>query len=234
MHTVRRATISLTLAALLAAGGTCAAGAPALALDSHGAATSASAAGAATSSKVRSWAAKEYGTFAARSFSGTGDDVVTLPKSVKAAVVTATHDGESNFVIEVLDKKNETTDLVVNEIGAYTGSTAFGLRQRTTGRRLQVTADGDWTITLHSIASAKSLPKSGRGDDVRLYNKPAGALRITHRGESNFAVWQHSGGRYGYDLLVNEIGDYKGTVPTKGGPSVIEITADGTWTITRK
>jgi hypothetical protein len=55
------------------------------------------------------------------------------------------------------------------------------------------------------------------------------ASRITHNGNSNFAVW--SFGEAGQDLLVNEIGSYSGEVLWPSGTLLVEITADGKWTI---
>ncbi len=62
---------------------------------------------------------------------------------------------------------------------------------------------------------------------------------ISHNGESNFIVgiYDQEGSR---DTLVNEIGQYEGTVLVRGGdgtfdltpgPCTIEINADGAWTI---
>ncbi len=68
---------------------------------------------------------------------------------------------------------------------------------------------------------------SGKGDHVMLYELPAKDWRFTHSGTGNFAV--KSDGDIP-DLLVNEIGKYQGVVPISDGPSVIVITANGSWT----
>ncbi|MCI0398786.1 MAG: hypothetical protein L0322_28185 [Chloroflexi bacterium] len=71
--------------------------------------------------------------------------------------------------------------------------------------------------------------------DVDKPDDPAVA-RITHRGSSNFAVWNHhvSGGEI--DLLVNTIGAYDGLLPidflSSEHTGRFEVTADGSWTIT--
>ena len=39
-----------------------------------------------------------------------------------------THDGDSNFAIELLDNAGNTADLLVNEIGAFGGIKAIGVR----------------------------------------------------------------------------------------------------------
>jgi hypothetical protein len=71
------------------------------------------------------------------SLSGHGDDVLAV---VDTAVFTIQHNGSSNFAVWLYN--TDGPDLLVNEIGAYSGSVpvrgpAF----------LVVTADGEWTIT---------------------------------------------------------------------------------------
>jgi hypothetical protein len=101
--------------------------------------------------------------FAPLAQSGTGLYIVTLPKGVTGGIVTALHDGASNFVIDVLDATNQSTaDLLVNTIGAYTGTTAYGLTALGDGISLQITADGNWTITLSPISAARRSLTPGR------------------------------------------------------------------------
>jgi hypothetical protein len=218
-----RMTIAAAITSALLLGSTVAA-TPALAADAGASASTSH------TSKVRAWAKTHYGTFKTWRRSGEGDDLLTLPKSVKAAIVQAHTDGESNFIVETLNSKNHQQDLLVNEIGTYSGTREFGLETKSKARRLKITADGEWTVVLKPVWKASALPKSHKGDGVYLFNKPAGALKLTHSGSSNFIVTQHTGGTYGWNLLANEIGRYRGTVPTEGGPSVIDVEADGRWT----
>jgi hypothetical protein len=222
MPRTKRLALALAVASVLTVGPM--AVGPAQAAPSHGTVQVAKA------SAVRDWAKRAYGSFATWKRTGTGDDLLTLPKSIKAAIVVAKTDGQSNFIVETLDSRNHMEDLLVNEIGTYSGTRVFGLETKSKARRLQISADGAWSVTLKPIASAPSLLSSKSGDGVYLFNKRAGALKIRHSGSSNFVVVQHTGGRFGWNLLVNEIGNYKGTVPTEGGPSVVEIEADGDWT----
>lgn len=82
---------------------------------------------------------------------------------------------------------------------------------------------------------------AGTGDDVIHFELTPGdkTWTITHDGASNFVIYLHDdeGNR---DLLVNEIGEYSGTIlvpvgddlfDNSPGPATLEIKADGSWTI---
>lgn len=60
---------------------------------------------------------------------------------------------------------------------------------------------------------------------------PIGCYVITHKGKSNFSVKTVTDGDGSGDLLVNEIGNYSGTVPVTDGPFAVSINADGRWTL---
>lgn len=180
------------------------------------------------------WYQENYGTFKSFTEKGSGDGIVKLPAEAAYGVVTATHKGSSNFSLTVLDEDNQSTgDLLVNEIGNYKGTTAYGfISLGNPGVKIQVTADGDWTIKVAEISSAPvlSLPAKGSGDAVFLYDGGAADWSIQHKGDSNFALVQYSSDLMP-NLAVNEIGNYKGVVPMSAGPSVIVITADGSWSL---
>ncbi|MDR6970784.1 DUF4190 domain-containing protein [Leifsonia shinshuensis] len=176
---------------------------------------------------------KAYGTFAPVNQAGSGDTVIAIPARAKAGIVIASHNGSSNFSINVLDANNQSTgDLLVNTIGAYSGTTAFGMHSiGGTGTNLQVTADGQWNITISPVSSAPDfpLPGSATGDQVYKYGGKAANMAFTNQGQGNFAVIQY--GAAFPNLAVNEIGPYNGKVPMLAGPSVITVTSDGAWTV---
>jgi TM2 domain-containing membrane protein YozV len=181
---------------------------------------------------VQSWADSTFGTFTPVTQSGKGDNIVTLPAGAKAGIVTATHDGSSNFSLSVLDASNASTgQLLVNTIGAYKGTTAYGFTALGKGTTIQITADGNWTITISPVSAAPAMVPSGAGDGVFLYSGKAGKLTVTHDGTSNFTVSEETGEAFHDGLLINEIGAYSGTVPLSSGPSVIVVGADGNWTL---
>ncbi|ANY05163.1 hypothetical protein [Pseudonocardia sp. HH130630-07] len=127
--------------------------------------------------------------------------------------------------------------LLVNEIGRYSGSTFYGLSgasATTPLTRLQINADADWTLTVGGVDTARQVaapPVDGTGDQVLLIDDPADVATLTHDGTGNFAVWAVSSSDS--DLVVNEIGDYTGTVmlPDDGGRLMVVVEADGTWSL---
>jgi len=181
---------------------------------------------------VQSWADESFGTFDTITQSGAGDNLITLPVGVTAAMVTATHDGSRNFVVNALNADNETTgDLLVNTIGAYSGATVYGFNAFSDATSLQIAADGNWTITVAPLSTAPALATSGAGDAVFLFDGSAGKLTATHDGTRNFIVQEETDKAFSLGLLINDIGAYSGTVPLSSGPSVVGVRADGAWTL---
>jgi len=168
-------------------------------------------------------------------YSGVGDSVlaIELPDGPgQVAVATLTHDGSSNFAIFTLDDNLAQQDLIVNTIGAYQGTVLFNAGFGGDPSSLEITADGNWTVTMKSVLSLRQFAGNsitGTGDDVVLYFGEAAPATITHDGSRNFAVWLYGNST---ELVVNEIGPYTGTVRWIAGPSVVAVTADGNWGVT--
>ncbi|MFC0678477.1 fibronectin type III domain-containing protein [Lysobacter korlensis] len=177
------------------------------------------------------WAAKKYGTFSTVTIRGTGNDLIELPRGAKAGLLSAQHSGAAGFSVKVQDSTRNTTDWPVNTIGAYAGTTVFGMDSwRGTPRHLEIRTSGDWTIRISAVRTAASLPGTGRGDGVYLYDGGTSRLAVTHNGHRNFVVYTYAGGLYGRDHVVNAYGAFRGTAPFKKGPAVVEVLADGSWT----
>jgi len=165
--------------------------------------------------------------------SGHGDAVIkaaAVDGADQPGVATFTHDGSDNFAVWSLDANVNRLDLLVNTIGAYNGTVLFDKRSNQHTESLQITASGNWTVTLHSIRALRDFDTSttGHGDDVLIYRGSAGAAAITHDGSSNFVVWTYGDET---NLVVNEIGAYNGTVRWTKGPELVTVTADGNWSI---
>jgi hypothetical protein len=175
----------------------------------------------------------KWGTFKAQTFAGTGDDVIEFTSAVKAGIVTATHEGDANFVIWGLDTSLTQNGLQVNTIGSYSGATEFGFGySKKSTKAFEITADGDWTVTVKPIVSAAKLPPSGTGDGVFKYSGRTPIWKVTHDGDSNFVIWEYcTDGQT--KLVVNKIGAYRGTLKGLGGTCIVAIHADGGWAINK-
>jgi len=181
--------------------------------------------------EARAWADETFGTFEAEDHKGSGDDIVALPSDVAGGIVKAKYTGSGNFSITVLDAQNDSTgELLVNTIGNYAGSTVFG-RGFSEGVKLQISADGSWTVKVSPVSSAPALKDSGKGDSVFIYTGPAASATLNHKGDSNVTLVEDTADTFEFGLLVNEIGPYKGTVALGEGPSVITVGGDGKWTL---
>ncbi|MGQ7786607.1 TM2 domain-containing protein [Nesterenkonia sp. K-15-9-6] len=179
-----------------------------------------------------SWLADQFGEFEMIEESGSGDAVISLPEDGTGGIVTAEHSGSSNFALTVLDAQNQSTaELLVNTIGQYSGSTAWGVMSLGDGVSIQVSADGPWSITVEPFSAAEPMPGSGSGDGVYLYDGGAATLHVTHNGQSNFVVTEETDDLFNLGLLINEIGPYEGSVAIQEGPSLIVVQADGEWTL---
>jgi len=168
-------------------------------------------------------------------YEGTGDTILQIelpagPDSI--GIATITHNGSSNFAIWSLNEGLEQSDLLVNEIGTYSGTVPFNVSTSERIVALEISADGAWTVTLRDALTVREAPQgvstTGTGDDVLLYFGDATIADIAHSGESNFAIWSY-GNRS--DLIVNEIGTYTGQVRWQAGSALIQISADGEWSI---
>lgn len=171
---------------------------------------------------------------------GTGDRYIdfTIPFD-SAAVLDITYTGPSNFSIISRLAGDEYGDLLVNEIGNYSGRVfvpnKFDISPELV-RYLEVNASGPWQIIAMPIGLQPQFPStaSGQGDEVLRVATSSNRVTFTHNGTSNFIVWAHGFYSYGMtrDLLINEIGAYNGQVPLPAGTFIFEILADGDWTIT--
>lgn len=176
------------------------------------------------------------GSFTPIVVNGSDNDVVDLqiPGDVPA-VIDFTHDGSSNFIVWSLDSSLGTIDLLVNEIGPYDGRRPVNvwLLNPEVVRHLDITADGNWTVTARSILETQALTTSlnGSGDDVVRYSGGVNTLTSSHNGSSNFIlVGYKTTGEYA-GLIVNEIGAYSGTDVIPSGTAIVDIVADGNWSL---
>jgi len=166
-------------------------------------------------------------------YSGKGDDVVfNLVANNTYTILHFTHDGTRNFAVQVYDA-DDRRDLLVNTIGRYEG---YVLLSKKSTYKLDITADGDWSVRVIPFQHTDSMLFSGTGDMVTsAFIADTTDWQFTHDGNRNFAVYQYS--LSNRDLLVNTIGRYDGAKVSsirKGTASFFVIIADGEWTISPK
>lgn len=186
--------------------------------------------------------------------SGYGDDVTSsFNLNEGIAIFESNHNGGSNFAIWVYNADTgEREDLLVNEIGSYYGRKILGVYSGYSDLKpgrylLEVTAGGSWEVNIEqpSPSTASKLPqsRSGSGADVPepfYLESGKGAVRfdLEHSGSSNFAIWLYSISGDREELLVNEIGNYDGSVlvsvggyEASTGIHYISVEADGSWQV---
>lgn len=163
---------------------------------------------------------------------GRGDDVVDIPPLTDIAVVVFDCRCTGNTVLT----SDGPEGLLVNEIGAYRGKRWINVENDAQTTQFEIEASGRWTLTIGTIDRlARQAPSGkavGTGDDVVVLGGSAAKARIKHtKGQANFVVEAYSLDTGQGGLLINEIGGYAGTRPLNA-PALVQITADGSWSIT--
>jgi hypothetical protein len=139
--------------------------------------------------------------------------------------------------VKLLDSQGGTVELLVNTIGAYDGVTAIAT-PAAGNYVISVEAAGPWAaeVTQPHIDSQSGVKSaSGSGDSVIYVSLATGLnrLHLTNTGRSTFItyIYNDAGTR---NLLVNQIGNYDGTVPqssSTGGVFAIVVRSSGDWAI---
>ncbi|MFF7244111.1 TerD family protein [Embleya sp. NPDC008237] len=183
-------------------------------------------------------AAVEEPSAPAAVYDGRGDKVlsITRPVEVGPFLVELEARGSDNFVVWTLDADLETDKLLANAIGAYRGRALVDERGGHTSR-LKIEADGEWTVRLLAPGAARVLTDrlTGSGPETVRWTGPRTVLAMTHAGVSNFIVGtfaEHGGDEAYLGTLANAIGDYEGESILPKGPCLIELEADGDWSLT--
>jgi hypothetical protein len=186
------------------------------------------------------WYTKTYGTFAAKTITGTGDQVIAVPAKggYFTAKFTGSNGASSWFSVTATDKNGVAAGAPMSGLGAsFSGASGWGLAQPVAGNAtasLQVRARGSWSITLHRVADAPVLPASGAGDGVYRYDGTAGSWTITGSSSASaplFDVRQHSQASRFSVLVGSSARSYSGRVGHTAGPSVVQVLSNGSWTI---
>jgi hypothetical protein len=169
---------------------------------------------------------------------GAGPAIITLDLPADTLhTVTLTHSGEGVFHARLLDDHEEFTRGLGSGFGEFSGTYPLELRAYGEPHAVDIVeADGSWTVQIQPLSEAPLWPDQTTGSGAAVLQidpsaTSAGAsVSISHQGQSNVFVWEHVEGDYA-DLIVNEIGEYSGEVDLRAGAFVLEIDADGEWSI---
>ncbi|HEY2881849.1 MAG TPA: hypothetical protein VGJ15_05435 [Pirellulales bacterium] len=155
-------------------------------------------------------------------------------------VFNVTNDGESNFIVRLLDRNGKEVETLFNEIGPFTGEKAFFVPK--SGQcLLDVQSSGNWTadVNQNHPTEGQSTPCSLQGKGYKTtptfqLDKGLVVFKLNHQGESRFkvALLDQEGRTVGY--LVNTLGNFTGSKPIsvdKPGVYFLNVSADGDWTI---
>jgi hypothetical protein len=168
-------------------------------------------------------------------YAGRGTKVLKIkkPEDGPVLITTVLSGPDDNGTVYSLDSDLEENDLLVNTIGDYRGTNILDLNDDDSTTRLKIDYPGKWVITLRPLNSAPEITTSyaGKKDAVLVSrsDQPKILTFVSKSGDSNVTVyWYNSDGE---DLLINEIGKFKGESPVAAGPGFFVISSDGAWTM---
>ncbi|MPZ26243.1 MAG: hypothetical protein GEV12_07255 [Micromonosporaceae bacterium] len=184
------------------------------------------------------------GLAAGQERTGEGPAIVELDLPEGAVrTMTVTFTGTESYEMSLVDGDGEVVGFLGTGSGDYTGTHLLGegfLTTETPAALDIVQADGgSWAVQVQDIADAPVWPaqSTGTGNTVLQIDQNAVAEPVavtgTHDGEANFIVWAYSVEDFGDVLLFNEIDQFSGAAQEKlaGNVSIMEIQADGAWTV---
>lgn len=167
--------------------------------------------------------------------SGTGSETVTFraPDDL-ATVLEVTYDGRAAFSVTTLDSDSETIEVLVDTEGPYEGSRAVNLLVGEVISAISIAAEGDWSITATYLgALERSVDEAtGSGDDVVLMDITSPSMAIRHEGDGAFSIYMWTFDDQGY--VVQESGNVDMTTSVPVGSAVIEVEADGDWSLSTR
>ncbi|GAB2464433.1 hypothetical protein GCM10027187_35520 [Streptosporangium sandarakinum] len=171
-------------------------------------------------------------------YRGEGDEVVRVRLTKTPGLLQLRHDGEANFIVFTVTPAGKKEELLVNEIGPYSGTVLYNARAGMGTAALEIKADGAWSAVFKPLSKARCWCTGtvhGTGDQVLKLSPTRGlrTVRSSFTGEGNFIVQSYTRpGSYG-DLLFNQIGSYKGKALLPSGTRLVTVHADGSWSLTR-
>ena len=164
-------------------------------------------------------------------YTGSGDDYFDISPFDSLYYFRITGNTEArHFSVTGYDASGNYTELFANTTDYYDG---YVLDPEQDTRTLEVDAEGPWTIEIVSLYTAPVLPVgetySGIDDAVLLLPSDCQSAIINGNTMSRyFSVITYGSG---FDLLVNTVDPYSGTVRIDPGATVMTVHAVGGWSI---
>lgn len=167
-------------------------------------------------------------------YSGSGADVIDIQKPGDAVLASIRGNAESRyFGVQSYDANGQQVGLLVNTTDPYEGVVLMDARDGEQSTRLQITAEGEWTIELRPLAMARrlSIPGAieGTGDDVFIVDGDPNVAQISGNADGRYFGVTGYGKRA--NLLVNTTDPYDGRVILARDLVLIEVKAAGAWKI---
>ncbi|WP_049890768.1 hypothetical protein [Natrinema versiforme] len=153
-------------------------------------------------------------------------------------IAEAVHDGEVNFIVELIPTDNGYEELLINAIGEYDGASGVLAEQGT--YLLDIDADGEWEIEIRQPRStadeADSLPVELEGEgstwDGPFLFDGLGQANGSHEGQGNFIVEILPQEDLFSELVFNELDQFEGeTTFDIDGVGFVTVEAAGTWSL---
>ncbi|MCC7084728.1 MAG: hypothetical protein IT427_06945 [Pirellulales bacterium] len=155
-------------------------------------------------------------------------------------ILKVENDGDTNFIVRLLDDNGKEIDTPVNQIGPFVGETSLFV-DRPMQALLDVETDGQWraTLTQPTPEVGQSTPTTLEGNGHKTtpfiqLDKGLVVFKLNHNGEGRFKVRLADRDGRTVTHLVNTLGQFEGSKPVSienPGIYFLNISADGDWTV---
>ncbi len=169
------------------------------------------------------------------SLTGSGNSVIDFEKWIGPAVLSATHDGDGDFIVDNYSANNQKLGRMINTAGFYVGSLPLDFAGGTRTTRFDITADGAWELQIIplDLARGEIVPSTldGDGDDVIVIIDGAPGTMIIDASQTSdyFILWAFGEGSP--VQLINSAGEYEGTVTAPAGTTSFAVMTIGPWSM---
>lgn len=166
-------------------------------------------------------------------YTGTGPQLVVVDALTGPHVVALTHAGAEAFSVQPVSNRTDAGSPLVNGTGAFTGRVV--LNGPGTVDAFRITADGAWTLEVRAPTAALALTPgatvTGDHTDVVMWADPSPvSATFSFPGTTAFSIVAVAPG--GNTSLSSGSGPLDGSIAIPAGPSYIQVTTDGPWTMT--